>query len=706
MLTTFRSLIAAALWIATSLTLGVAVSSADEKTESPAKDDSDDVFGLTRVWKIHLRISAENWKAMQPIGGGFPGFGPPPGGPPPGAERPGSGSERKKADAPPQPPARGDAPREPGRGGPGGPGPGFRPGSFGYEFDYVKADIELDGQTIKDVGLRFKGNGSYMLSSAGRKRPFKIDFNRFVDGQKFHGMQQLNLHNNVMDPTHARQALSYPVFQAAGVESPRTAFAQVFLTIAGESEREFLGLYTLVEEIDKSFLRRHFQTDKGLLLKPEGTQGLEYKGEDWSAYAWYEAKSKPKKDEARRLIELTRLIHKADDETFRKEIGSYLDLDQFAGFLAANTLLANMDSFLTQVHNYYLYLNPKSNRFVFLPWDLDLSMGAFFMTGSAEQLQELSISHPHVGENKVIERLLAMEDFNRTYREHLRRLTEKCFGDDGLTTQSLPVVEAAVRELIAEEAKQTAADQAKRGPGGGGFGGFGPGPGGPGMFGSQPSLKTFLAKRSASVTAQLAGTSKGFTPAGMGFGPGPGPGRGGPGGGPGVGGFGPGNMLGPQWLSTADVNKNEKLSRQEFLDLGAKWLREWDKDKSSSLNRDEIAAGLNEALGPPPGAAPGGFKPPAGFGPGMFLGPPLLKAADTDKDGKVSKDEWSGLFNTWFKQWDKGDDGSLDGTELIAGLNAVFGPPPGFAPPGAPGVGPATVTPAKGDAGTEGKAVK
>jgi hypothetical protein len=124
------------------------------------------------------------------------------------------------------------------------------------------------------------------------------------------------------------------------------------------------------------------------------------------------------------------------------------------------------------------------------------------------------------------------------------------------------------------------------------------------------------------------------------------------------------------------------------------------------MNGDEIAAGLNEALGPPPGAAPGGFKPPAGFGPGMFLGPPLLKAADADKDGKASKDEWTGLFGSWFKQWDKGNDGSLDRTELTAGLNAVFAPPPGFAPPGSPGSGPAPVAPAKGNAGTEGKTVK
>lgn len=654
----------------TSMLVGVAIlvwtlaSFASDKTDAPAKDDSDSVFGLTRVWKIHLHVSAENWKAMQPPAGGFPGLGPPP----PGGARPNPGVERKPNDPPQGPLAF------------GAPGGAFRPGSFGFEFEYVKADVELDGDKLDEVGLRFKGNGTYMLSGASRKRPFKIDFDRFVDGQKFHGMQQLNLHNNVMDPTHVRQALSYRVFEAAGIVSPRTAFAEVTLTIDGECDREPLGLYTLVEEIDKAFLRRRFQTDKGMLLKPEGTQGLEYKGEDWAAYSWFEPKSKPKKAEAQRLIDLTRLIHKADDEQFRREIGSLLDTDQFAGFLAANTLLANMDSFLTQVHNYYVYLSPKTNKFVFLPWDMDLSMGAFFMAGSAEQLQNLSIRHPHVGENKLIERLLAWDEFDRTYRDQLRQLTETCFGEKGETTKSLPVVQVALKELIAQETKRAADAQAKQGPGGFGFG-----PGGSNPFGGQPALETFFAKRRESITAQLAGKSNGRTP-GMSFGPPGGGGPGGfgpPGGGPG-GGFGPGNFHAPQILAAADVDKDDKLSRKEFLDLSVKWLRDWDKDKSGSLDEDEVKSGLNDALGPPPNAAPGGFKPPAGFGPGMFLGTPLLKAADTDKSGKVSKDEWAALFGSWFKQWDKGNDDHLDNADLIAGLNAAFGPPVGFGPPRPP----------------------
>ncbi len=543
----------------------------------------------------------------------------------------------------------------------------MRPGSFGFEFEYVQADIELDGKVFAEIGLRFKGNGSYMLSQSTRKRPFKIDFNRFHDDQRFHGMQQLNLHNNVMDPTHVRQALSYPVFQAAGIPSPRTAFADVSLTIDGECDHEPLGLYTLVEEIDKAFLKRHYQTGKGMLLKPEGTQGLEYKGEDFQAYEWFTPKSQPNKEEAQRLIDVTRLIAQADDPQFRQTIGTLLDTDQFARFLAVNTLLSNMDSFLTQVHNYYVYLPPRSKKFEFLPWDLDLSMGAFPMAGSAELLQDLSISHPHVGQNKLIERLLAWEEFNQVYRKHLKELTESQFGEHGATRLSLPVVRAAVQVLVDQEQKRTAKAQAARGPGG-----FGPGPG---MFGGQPPLETFLDKRLASITSQLAGTSPGKEP-GMSFGP---PG-GGPGFGPG-GGFGPGNFHGPQILAAADSNSDNQLSLDEFSSLNQTWLSEWDKDESQSLDKDEFTKGLNAAFGPQPGAVPGGFKPPTGFGPGTFLGAPFLKLSDADKDGQTSKAEWSSLFGTWFKSWDKGQDEFLDNKELIAGFNTTFGPPPGAGPP-------------------------
>jgi len=613
----------------------------------PRPDDVDPVFGRTRIWQIHLHVTGEAWKQMQPKGGGFP-FGP--GGP--GRPAPGNPA-----------PSGGQSPEAGGPALPNRPGPAFRPGSFGYEFDYVSADIALDGRKFSRVGLRFKGNGTYMMSAGQKKRPFKVDFNRFVEDQRFHGLQQINLHNNVMDPTQIRQALSYPVFQAAGVPAPRTAFAEVTLTIEGECDHEPLGLYTLVEEIDKAFLKRHFSTAKGLLLKPEGTQGLEYKGDDWASYSWFEAKTKPRKEETDRLINALRLIHKAGDDEFRREIGTILDLDEFAAFLAANCLLANMDSFLTHVHNYYVYLPPQGKA-VLLPWDLDLSLGAFFMAGTAEQLQDLSIAHPHVGSNRLLDRLMEWDAFVLNYRNRLRALNETCFAEGGQTWTDLHELRRALQPQLAA-AQRTA----PAGP---------PGFGGPGLFGATPDLNSFLVRRHESVKLQLEGKSQGQLP-GMSFGPrGPG-GPAMPGGGPGPLAFGPGRFHGPQILEAADTDRDKKLTRAEFQGLAQRWLKAWDEDDSAALSQRELTAGLNTALAPP--AIPGGFRPPPGFGPGNFLAPPLLKLADGNADSSITGEEWNLHFEHWFHDWDQDKTGHLTESQLVDGLNRAFRPAPPKDPP-------------------------
>src|SRR4051794_7079917 len=54
------------------------VAAADSK---PAKESAgSDVFGLTKVWKLHLEIPAKDYETMQPSGG-MRGPGGPPGGP-------------------------------------------------------------------------------------------------------------------------------------------------------------------------------------------------------------------------------------------------------------------------------------------------------------------------------------------------------------------------------------------------------------------------------------------------------------------------------------------------------------------------------------------------------------------------------------------------------------------------------------------------
>src|SRR5262245_64603059 len=95
----------------------------------------DDVFGLTRMHRFKLTVAADDYAKLNPPPTlGF--FG----------QRPAV--------------ARGHA----------------GAGNMGYEFEYVPADVEVDGQAYPHVGLRYKGSGTYLASQFRAKRSFKIDF--------------------------------------------------------------------------------------------------------------------------------------------------------------------------------------------------------------------------------------------------------------------------------------------------------------------------------------------------------------------------------------------------------------------------------------------------------------------------------------------------------------------------------------------------
>src|SRR5262249_15805403 len=262
-----------------------------------------------------------------------------------------------------------------------------------------------------------------------------------------------------------------------------------------------------------------FGSDKGALMRPFQVRSVDHFGEDWERYrALYRPQSEPMNDEAKRVIAFAKLIHTAGDDAFRKEIDAYIDEDEFLRFLAAHALTSNLESVFALGHNYSLYLNPKTNKFVFLPGDLEFALANFLLMGTANQLMDLSLTHPYAGENKLVDRLLVIKDVREKYQKLLKELSEKTFTKEQLLKE-IEAVEKVTKEPLVKEKKAT---EARKEP----APGFGP----PGAAAPQPpDLKTFAEKRTASVAAQLAGKSKGYVPARVGFGtPGGPPGGAGP----------------------------------------------------------------------------------------------------------------------------------------------------------------------------------
>ena len=377
----------------------------------PKTDNGDRVFGLTKVHKIHLTLSSAEWSVLQTSAvrsGGATG-----------------GSDYRLAD-----------------------GRMIHVGSgFGGYFPWVHADARVDDADFKgefkDVGIRYKGNLSFQSSSAAAPlfANFKLKIDQHDAKGSWDGERTFNFHAGVVDNSRMRDALAYAVFRGAGVPAPRTAYAELIFTVPGVYQSVSAGLFTMIEDVNKKFLSITLPPGTGLLMKPEGLRGgVQSFGDDWSRYiAAYRPDREATPHEQQRLIEFGRIISQPDVALFRSKVGTYLDVEEFLRFIAVNALIVNSDSYLGGGHNFYLYLDPKDDKFRFIPWDQDLSMGSRgFPMGAAGAATGADILQPWRGDQPLIYWLMEDPNVAARYRVVVKDIVTRVFN----RTEMLKVVDA------------------------------------------------------------------------------------------------------------------------------------------------------------------------------------------------------------------------------------------------------------------------
>jgi hypothetical protein len=439
------------------------------RLDGRAVRNAEDIYNSTNIWLTHLRLTREQWKALDAkYIGTMPNFLRPDGMPllrNPKAERAGIN------------------------------------GVLGYQFDWSRGDFDFAGAGFSNVAVRVKGN---LASLCAPKQSFKLDLNKIVKGQRLGGLDELTFNCLFWDYSYLYDALGHEFYRDAGVPSPRTAYAWLTATVEGKWERKPLGLYLMVEQVGDEFAKERFGSKKTPIFKPVTYDLFKHLGDEWSSYATiYDLKTEATEAQLRRVIEFAKLVSSASDEKFAAEAGEFLDLDEFARFLATHVLLASYDSILADGQNFYMYLHPSSKKFGFIPWDLDAAWGNFWIA-SKRELERASIWHPWVGKNRFVERVMGLEEFQRLYRGHLEDLLARLFVPERLARR-IDEMAAVLREPVAAESKvrlekfERALELKKLDV---------PEEEKPGMEGHR--LKRFIAARARSVRRQLDGQSKGM----------------------------------------------------------------------------------------------------------------------------------------------------------------------------------------------------
>ncbi|MFK8001049.1 MAG: CotH kinase family protein [Polyangiales bacterium] len=331
----------------------------------------DVVFGDGALHRIDLEISADNWAAMQADLSEILGS---------GGGRPGMGATLDETPV------------------------------------WTEATLTFDGAAWNHVGIRYKGNSSLQSAArGGGKYPFKLDFDEWedtypaVDNQRFFGFKQLNLSSNFNDSSFMREKVASDLFLAFGVPAARTAFCEVYLDRGAGPE--FMGVYTLVEEIDDTAYETLFVSDEGNLYKPDGDAASFALG----TYDESEMDLKTNEEEAdysdvRALYDVLHDAQRTEDEAaWTAALEAVFDVDGFLRYLAVNQVIQNWDTYGQMTHNYFLYQDEGTLHWI--AWDNNESLTSSRRTPLSLSLSEVSDNWP------IIRYLIDVDAYRARYEE-------------------------------------------------------------------------------------------------------------------------------------------------------------------------------------------------------------------------------------------------------------------------------------------------
>lgn len=130
--------------------------------------------------------------------------------------------------------------------------------------EYAACSIAIDGERFSNVAIRAKGNTSLSsVAAMGSSRySFKVEFDHYVKGMTYHGLDKLSLNNLIQDATMMKDYLAYTLMGRMSVPSSLCSYVQI--NVNGEP----WGLYLAVEGVEEAFLDRNGMS-RGELYKPD-----------------------------------------------------------------------------------------------------------------------------------------------------------------------------------------------------------------------------------------------------------------------------------------------------------------------------------------------------------------------------------------------------------------------------------------------------
>ncbi|CAO3678535.1 hypothetical protein G6F70_004770 [Rhizopus microsporus] len=289
----------------------------------------------------------------------------------------------------------------------------------------VKASLSYaslnDSLTFKNVGFSISGVSSRWMPKAS----YNIKLNK---EDTIYGYRRIKLRAMALDPSYIHEKVAYGMVNSLGLISTDFSYCRVFLN------NQEIGLFGLIETFQDPWTANVFANGNkdyksGNLYQGAGpgnnTGGLVYVS-NLTAYGdgQYKTKAGNKEDYAP-LQELSKFI--ADVPVSGPDAvaiwKSKLDMDSVIRAMALEILNGYYDGYIYNANNYYVYQDPSSSKYIYIPSDLDLTLGSAtgdikpFITGNYS-------TYPEIYNRPLSNKMLQVPEFKQQFEETLINVTK------------------------------------------------------------------------------------------------------------------------------------------------------------------------------------------------------------------------------------------------------------------------------------------
>lgn len=340
----------------------------------------------------------------------------------------------------------------------------------------VKVNVHYEDATgssfvIHEAGFRTKSNTSrnlpLTLDWRGRKvyhqTSFQIQFNAthdylensneyvYLNQREAFDLRQLNFEfawpfEGNQDEALITEAIAHDYLRQAGLVAQNASYGIVYFTI-GETTVGF-GLYSLIEPVDSTFIKRHFgivqgnavgdlykATDIDQIKAHLGPEAITQRGLNINEenirfqYALANNSLLGTRTDFSKFDQWIQAINQ--ENVFLQNPTRYLNVDQLLRFLAINHLIGNTDDFRFNGNNYYLYFHPITNQAWIIPFDFDNSLGF----GRNKDPQDLYMTKAPLffdsdQENTLLRWVLNNPSYRAIYVDYLEVFLEQIFSKE------------------------------------------------------------------------------------------------------------------------------------------------------------------------------------------------------------------------------------------------------------------------------------